>query len=135
MLQQNKQLPAPKWWMLAAKGLDIMVAQLTGRRFAYQRHSIHAVAGVTAADKSTVSKGKRLQAEWRWVLGEAAVDIRVANLTGSGSFDIVVLGEHMLVLLDEYGQMRMHKRLDYFPAACTCYPVGLVLRSFCYLVK
>lgn len=37
--------------------------------------------------------------------------------------DIIVLGEHTLFCVSERGEIRMQRRLDYHPAACTPYPV------------
>lgn len=37
--------------------------------------------------------------------------------------DIILLGEHSLVVLGAQGQLRLQKRFDYQPVAFTTYPV------------
>ena len=39
--------------------------------------------------------------------------------------DIILLGEHSLVVLDTQGQLRLQKRFDYQPVAFTTYPVRM----------
>ena len=47
--------------------------------------------------------------------------------TGSDESDIILLGEHSLVVLSLQGQLRIQKRFDYQPVAFTTYPVSLML--------
>ncbi|KXZ41737.1 BBS9 protein [Gonium pectorale] len=69
---------------------------------------------------------KRMQADWRVVLGEAAIDIRVGRFSqglNPHQADLIVLGEHTLFVLSSTGQITFQKRLEYHPACCTTYPV------------
>ncbi|GIM12857.1 hypothetical protein Vretimale_16089, partial [Volvox reticuliferus] len=84
-------------------------------------------AGTATASTTAAAAGtKRMQADWRVVLGEAAIDIRVGRFSQGLSphqADIVVLGEHNLFVLSSAGQITFQKRLEYHPACCTTYPV------------
>ncbi|KAG2452068.1 hypothetical protein HYH02_003104 [Chlamydomonas schloesseri] len=79
------------------------------------------------AAPSGAGSSKRVQADWKVVLGEAAIDIRVGRFSqglGPHQADIVVLGEHNLFVLSSYsGQITFQKRLEYHPSCCTTYPV------------
>mmetsp|Transcript_14226 Transcript_14226/g.38566 ORF Transcript_14226/g.38566 Transcript_14226/m.38566 type:complete len:906 (-) Transcript_14226:247-2964(-) len=72
--------------------------------------------------------GKRLQADWKRVLGENAIDIRSGFLSQGTSreahmCDIIVLCEHHVFLMSSAtGAITFQKRLDYHPACCTPYP-------------
>ncbi len=48
---------------------------------------------------------------------------------GSGESDIILLGEHSLVVLNQQGELRLQKRFDYQPVAFTTYPVSHPLCS------
>ncbi|GLI70845.1 hypothetical protein VaNZ11_015856, partial [Volvox africanus] len=84
-------------------------------------------AGPAATSATASASGtKKMQADWRVVLGEAAIDIRVGRFSQGLSphqADIVVLGEHNLFVLSSAGQITFQKRLEYHPACCTTYPV------------
>ncbi|GFR41608.1 hypothetical protein Agub_g2332 [Astrephomene gubernaculifera] len=87
------------------------------------------LSGTSAAapPPPTTPTSKRMQADWKVVLGEAAIDIRVGRfsqgLNASHQADIIVLGEHNLFVLSSGGQITFQKRLEYHPACCTTYPV------------
>ncbi|KAG2488148.1 hypothetical protein HYH03_013291 [Edaphochlamys debaryana] len=69
---------------------------------------------------------KKMQADWKVVLGESAIDIRVGRFSqglASHQADIIVLGEHTLFVLSSAGQITFQKRLEYHPACCCLYPV------------
>ncbi|MEW5319021.1 MAG: hypothetical protein WDW38_010197 [Sanguina aurantia] len=67
-----------------------------------------------------------LQCDWKVILGEAALDIRMgrfsAGLQGFQS-DIIVLGERNMFVVSNSGQIIFQKRLEYHPACCNTYPV------------
>ena len=53
---------------------------------------------------------------------ECWIDYCPCGNAGEGA-DIILLGEHSLVVLDTQGQLRLQKRFDYQPVAFTTYPV------------
>uniref|UniRef100_A0A383VDZ0 PTHB1 N-terminal domain-containing protein n=1 Tax=Tetradesmus obliquus TaxID=3088 RepID=A0A383VDZ0_TETOB len=72
--------------------------------------------------------GKRIQADWTVVLGEAALDIRTGRITANtradAPADILVLAEHTFFVLNLQGQLLLQRRLDYHPACCWPFPAG-----------
>lgn len=54
-----------------------------------------------------------------------STDCGEAVMAGSTSPDIILLGEHTLVVLNSQGQLRWQKRFDYQPVAFTTYPVSV----------
>eukprot|EP00899_Mesostigma_viride_P000204 jgi/Mesvir1/10184/Mv16992-RA.1 len=87
-----------------------------------------APAGAAGGRPNLVQK-KRIQLEWSLVLGEPAVDIRVARFCasslGTNQLDIVVLAERSLYCISETGALRFQKRLDYNPFAVIPYAATL----------
>lgn len=76
--------------------------------------------------ESELTAQKKMQVDWKFVLGEAALDIRVARfsrLVGGNGQDVLVLSEHMLLALSEMGEIRTQIRLDFIPTALTVYQV------------
>lgn len=52
--------------------------------------------------------------------------------TGSEESDIVLLGEHTLVVLNSQGELCLQKRFDYQPVAFTMYNVSaLTCMTYC----
>ncbi|MEW5301465.1 MAG: hypothetical protein WDW36_004324 [Sanguina aurantia] len=80
----------------------------------------------SSAPTSSQQASKRLQCDWKVILGEAALDIRMgrfsAGLQGFQS-DIIVLGERNMFVVSNSGQIIFQKRLEYHPACCNTYPV------------
>lgn len=106
------ELEAFKYKVLAAASPDKLAASSSGKD-----------GPMTSPSGNGV---KRIQADWRVVLGEAAIDIRVGRFSqglSSSQCDIVVLGEHNLFVLTSGGQVTFQKRLEYHPACCTTYAV------------
>ena len=69
---------------------------------------------------------KKVQADWRVILGEMAVDIKVGRVTSglqNYQADIVVLCEHNVFVVSSAGQITFQKRLEYHPACFCTYPV------------
>jgi len=91
------------------------------------------VLAAATADKHTGSAplaghqvAKKVQADWKLILGEMAIDIRPGKLTqGLQSYqsDIVILCEHNVFVVSSAGQITFQKRLEYHPACCCTYPV------------
>ena len=52
-----------------------------------------------------------------------------SDLAESGESDIILLGEHSLVVLSLQGPLRIQKRYDYQPVAFTTYPVSAQVGS------
>lgn len=78
-----------------------------------------------ATVNASLHAAKRLQADWKVILGEAAIDIRAGKYspnTQAFQADIVVLCEHNLFILNVSGQLTFQKRLDYHPACCSLHP-------------
>eukprot|EP01050_Picozoa_sp_SAG11_P003351 SAG11_NODE_187_length_13061_cov_10.715322_15_plen_359_part_00 len=76
-----------------------------------------------AVDAAAV--GKKLQATWEANVGEHVLDIKVARFSKSlaqTQTDILVLGEHTLFCLNNSGEIRMQKRLEYVPGCLCPYP-------------
>jgi Bardet-Biedl syndrome 9 protein len=71
----------------------------------------------------TLSRKKTPSPQWKLLLGELAVDIQLssANQSSSISSDIIVVGEHTLLICSKDGVLKSQRRLDYHPAAVTSY--------------
>ncbi|DBB01694.1 hypothetical protein WJX77_000727 [Trebouxia sp. C0004] len=93
--------------------------------YKYQTVAAAQAAATKTTGPDTNSKGgKQLHTEWKWVFGEMAWDIQISRFTGSEESDIVLLGEHTLVVLNSQGQLCLQKRFDYQPVAFTMYNVS-----------
>mmetsp|Transcript_4941 Transcript_4941/g.9082 ORF Transcript_4941/g.9082 Transcript_4941/m.9082 type:complete len:326 (-) Transcript_4941:321-1298(-) len=81
--------------------------------------------GPSGGGASDISGAKKVVAEWRTIIGEAAVDIKMGRFFQShvGSLqDIVILGEHtVFVLTASVGQVVFQRRLEFHPAAACLY--------------
>ncbi|KAL0044614.1 hypothetical protein WJX82_002814 [Trebouxia sp. C0006] len=92
--------------------------------YKYQTLAAAQAAATKTTGADTNSKCKQLHTEWKWVFGEMAWDIQISSFTGSEESDIVLLGEHTLVVLNSQGQLCLQKRFDYQPVAFTMYNVS-----------
>ncbi|GLC42379.1 Protein PTHB1 [Pleodorina starrii] len=112
------ELEAYKYKVIAAASADKSTAP---------KKELSSPSGSGSGLSTAASSGtKKMQADWRVVLGEAAIDIRVGRFSQGLSphqADIIVLGEHNLFVLSSAGQITFQKRLEYHPACCTTYPV------------
>jgi len=75
-------------------------------------------------DAGSLTQQKRVQVDWRFILGEAALDIRVGRFSRTLTtcqVDIMVLAERTMYCLSEVGEPRMQMRFDYTPACFTLY--------------
>ena len=73
---------------------------------------------------STFKHGKRLQPDWRYNLGEGAVDIKFGKFTRSSSksrTDVAVLGERSLFIFTDAGEMHSLRKLSFAPLCLACY--------------
>jgi len=64
---------------------------------------------------------KKLQADWRFTLGERALDICSAVFSKTlhtTEVDLVVIGEHSLFVLSQNGALKLNRQLDYLPMSC-----------------
>ena len=102
----------------------------------------NAVGGQTSggSGSSSFKYGKKLEPNWRFILGEGALDIQCGRLDVSkhghggqlgmkhhhqtSSIDIVVLGERTLFVLSSEGQSKMQRKLEYSPTCLAVYPIG-----------
>mmetsp|Transcript_47681 Transcript_47681/g.91053 ORF Transcript_47681/g.91053 Transcript_47681/m.91053 type:complete len:841 (+) Transcript_47681:257-2779(+) len=78
----------------------------------------------TEAGGAGLTQQKKVQVDWSFVLGEAALDIRVGRYSRTSTnvqIDILVLGEHVLFALSEIGACRMQIRLDFVPTCLSLY--------------
>ncbi|GAX83403.1 hypothetical protein CEUSTIGMA_g10828.t1 [Chlamydomonas eustigma] len=96
----------------------------------YKYKGLAAASGEKPTDVGSASMGyhtsKRVQADWRLVLGEVALDIRPGKISqGLQAYqaDIVVLCEHNVFVVSSIGQITFQKRLEYHPACFCTYPV------------
>ncbi|XP_076329618.1 protein PTHB1-like [Tachypleus tridentatus] len=81
------------------------------------RFQVLAVAkdGETSDESQNMTKGKRVVADWLFSLGEAALDIFVAEFSNAPS-TIFVLGERNIFAFKESGILRYMKKVDYNPS-------------------
>ncbi|XP_030639011.1 protein PTHB1 [Chanos chanos] len=98
---------------------DTFITVSSARQVESYRYETLAVA--TDADtrhdseQQSKSSGKRLMADWTFVLGEQALDICIPTFSSSSS-SIYVLGERNLYCLKDNGQIRFMKKLEYNPS-------------------
>jgi Bardet-Biedl syndrome 9 protein len=79
-----------------------------------------ALAGTSAHD---LNRRKAPCPQWSLVIGELAVDLQLAGASSpnAGEIDIVVVGEHTILICSQDGKLKSQRRLDYHPAAATSY--------------
>ncbi|KAF8061317.1 bbs9 [Scenedesmus sp. PABB004] len=113
-------LPGPLAYVAAADSFVTSTAALELVSYTY--------SGLAAAGGGAGAGGKRVQADWTVVLGEAALDIRTGRVSpgsrGGAPPDILVLAEHTFFVLDLRGALLVQRRLDYHPAAAWPFPSG-----------
>jgi hypothetical protein len=87
-----------------------------------QSSQLKAKAATEDASQSLARK-KTPSPQWKLLLGELAVDIQLTSRQSSSSFgsDIIVVGEHTLLICSKDGILKSQRRLDYHPAAVTSY--------------
>eukprot|EP00775_Hariotina_reticulata_P008314 gene8314-8499_t len=71
---------------------------------------------------------KRIQYDWKVVLGESALDIKTGRVSSTSGVDappdILVLAEHTFFIISLRGQLLVQRRLDYHPSCCCAFPAG-----------
>ena len=70
--------------------------------------------------ESQRERGKKIQPDWAFNLGEAALDIEIV-LNGTNSWSIIVLGERNLFCLAENFSLKYMKKLEYNPSCFLFY--------------
>ena len=126
----NFLLPGP---LCYAGGMDSFIT--CNSSFEVECYKYQVLASSSGAEvkmdpghESELTAQKKVQVDWKFVLGEAALDIQVARfsrLVGGNGLDVLVLSEHMLLALSEMGEIRTQIRLDFIPTALTVYQVRL----------
>ena len=64
---------------------------------------------------------KKLQADWRFTLGERALEISSAVFTKTlhaTEVDLIIMGEHSLFVLSQNGALKSNRQLEFLPMAC-----------------
>jgi Bardet-Biedl syndrome 9 protein len=95
-------------------------------------------ASQTKAEASDASAGWDLTKRkcpapaWKVVVGEVAVDLQLLPADGAGKGNIVAVGEHMIMICSQQGEILAQRRLDYHPAAATIYRCCSGPRHDCY---
>jgi Bardet-Biedl syndrome 9 protein len=101
--------------------------ELQSYTYASLVHAVGTKAGAGAAG-SGLSRQKTPTAQWTVTIGELSVDIKLQPSRRSlhkASFDIVVVGEHTIIVCSDDGKLMAQRRLDYHPAAATAYRCAL----------
>jgi len=85
-------------------------------------------SGSSLSDNS-FKHGKKLEANWRYVLGEGCLGIRCSRFAPGlkksvSRNDVIVLGERTLFVLSSEGECKHQKRLEYPPTSLAVYPAG-----------
>ena len=78
---------------------------------------------------SQKERGKKIQPDWAFNLGEAAIDIEIVN-SGNSSWSIIVLGERNLFCFAENFTLRYMKKFEYNPSCFLTYRVKDNLINF-----
>lgn len=128
-------IPGPLSYVASSDSLVTCTASFELESYRYR--ALAAASGektITAQGSSGLqpSASKKVQSDWRLVLGEAAVAITVGRISRSteagqeSSDDIIVLGEHTIFCVSARGQLVMQRRLEYHPACCTAYPSSAI---------
>ncbi|QDZ24109.1 PTHB1-like protein [Chloropicon primus] len=80
-------------------------------------------------ENNSFKHGKKLEANWRFVLGEGCVDIQCSRFTRglkkAWTDDVIILGERTLFVLSSEGECKLQKRLEYPPTCLAVYPSKL----------
>jgi Bardet-Biedl syndrome 9 protein len=132
----NFLLPGP---LCYADGMDSFITcnssfEVECYKYQVLASSSGAEVKVDPARESELTAQKKVQVDWKFVLGEAALDIQVARfsrLAGGNGLDVLVLSEHMLLALSETGEIRTQIRLDFIPTALTVYQVRRPSHDYC----
>lgn len=71
--------------------------------------------------------GKAPRPVWTCCIGEMALDLQLAPSDGKARADIVVVGEHTILICTQDGDVVSQRRLEYHPSAavsyrCACWP-------------
>lgn len=69
-----------------------------------------------------LNKRKTPTPQWKLLIGEMAVDIKLTGSdTQENSSDIVIVGEHTLITCSQAGVLKSQRRLEFHPAAVVSY--------------
>jgi len=120
----NYLLPGPIHY--SAK-LDAFITCNSSFEVECYKYQVLAASSETKTDPdggSALTQQKKVQVDWRFILGEAALEIQVGRFSRSlttHQIDILVLGERNLYCLSEIGVPRMQLRFDYTPVCMALY--------------
>lgn len=122
-------LPGPMAYLTAS---DSFVTTTAGLELvAYRYNSIAAANWENKQQQGASGSGKRIHEDWKVVLGESALDIKVGNVsTAADGTDaqtapsILVLSEHTFFILDLSGHILVQRRLDHHPSCFWPYPAS-----------
>lgn len=112
----NALIPGPLKYLSKTDSFVIVSSSWQLESYRYQ---VLATNAESFDRKSDVAKGKRIQADWIFNLGEAALEIEIVN-TGS-SCSVIVLGERNLFCLAENFTLKYMKKFDYNPSCFLVY--------------
>jgi Bardet-Biedl syndrome 9 protein len=86
-------------------------------------HALGTRADARAAADSALTRRKTPSPQWTVTVGELAVDIQLQpnGEKKQVGFDIIVVGEHTIVVCTQDGTLKAQRRLDYHPAAAVAY--------------
>lgn len=74
----------------------------------------------------TLSKRKTPTPQWKLLVGEMAVDLQLTGSDAQESCDdIVIVGEHTIIICSQAGVLKSQRRLEYHPAAVVSYKCEL----------
>ncbi|GLH14027.1 Protein PTHB1 [Gryllus bimaculatus] len=79
------------------------------------------VLAESGSSDQEASSGRKLTADWIYVLGESVLDIK--GIVWPSHSDVVILGEKNLFCLRDNGTLKFMKRLEYKPHCLHCYIV------------
>lgn len=81
-----------------------------------------------AVVNNSFKHGKKLEPNWRFILGEGAIDIKCCRFSRGLKKvlnDVVVLGERTLFVISSDGESKLQKKLEYPPACLAVCPLNL----------
>ncbi|XP_033097653.1 protein PTHB1-like [Anneissia japonica] len=111
-------LPGPIKYMQRTDSFVTISSSWQVESYRYQVLAVASDSGNNKNESQNISKGKRINVDWTFNIGEPVIDIFVFNQPQTPT-SILILGEHSFVCLKENGNLKFLKKLEYNPS-CFC---------------
>ena len=134
ILLANYLIPGPLVYSKNAEAILIANSNLEIESYSYESMKIFTNNDIERQKEEQIKDNKKLSPGWTCNIGEQARQITLHNNRYTGAFDVVVLGEHSIFVLNELnGKIRYQKRFNFSPSCFHSYHLTKMGADLCPL--